>query len=104
YVKMFLRRIALLHDQLGLLAAGSDFHIRGVMVFPSAHVDAPYGSTQEVHCVRLEKLHDYVEHPLYSRKPGEGEIEGLVHVLKGMAGTDTTFPHPESVGLRPALG
>src|SRR5947208_1206762 len=103
YVKMFLRRIALLHDQLGLLAAGSDFHIRGVMVFPSAHVDAPYGSTQEVHCVRLEKLHDYVEHPLYSRKPGEGEIEGLVRVLGDIAGTNHGFPRSEAVGLRPAL-
>jgi Nuclease-related domain len=103
YVKMFLHRIASLHDQLGTLAGAGDFHVRGLMIFPSAHVDAPYGSTQEVHCVRLEQLHDYIEHPVYSRKLGEGEIDRLVRVLKDIAGTGTGFPHSELVGLRPAV-
>jgi len=103
YVKMFLRGIALLHDQLGTLAGVGDFHIRGLMVFPSAHVDAPYGSTQEVHCVRLEQLHDYIEHPVYSRKLGEDEIDRLVRVLGDIVGTERGLPHSEPVGLRPAL-
>jgi hypothetical protein len=103
YIKMFLRRIALLRDQLGALAESSDFYIRGVMVFPSAHVDAPYGSTQEAHCVRLEQLHEYIEHPLYSRKLCEDEIDRLVCGLRDIAGTDRRFPHSEPVGLRPAL-
>jgi len=103
YIKMFLRRIALLRDQLGALAESSDFHIRGVMVFPSAHVDAPYGNTQEAHCVRLEQLHEYIEHPLYSRKLGEDEIDRLVCGLRDIAGTDKGFPRSEPVGLHPAL-
>ena len=103
YVKIFLRRIALLHDQLGTLPDTNDFFIRGVMVFPSAHVDALYGSTQEVHCVRLEQLHDYIEHPLYSRKLGENEIDRLVRVLRDMAESDRGFPHSEPVELRPAM-
>ena len=98
-----MRRIASLCEQAGHRTNGSELHIRGVMVFPGAHVDAPYGSTQEVHCVRLEKLHDYIEHPLYSRKPGEDEIEGLVRVLGDIAGTNHGFPRSEAVGLRPAL-
>src|SRR6266404_2005155 len=103
YVKMFLRRIVLLRDQFGTLADGGDLYIRGVMVFPSAHVDAPYGSTQEVHCVRLEQLHDYIEHPVYSRKLGQDEIDRLVRLLRHIAGTDRSFPHSEPVGHRPAL-
>ena len=103
YIKVFLRKIALLRDQLDIVADGSDFHTRGVMVFPSAHVDAPYGSTQEVHCVRLEQLREYIEHPLYSRKLGEDEMDRLIRGLRGIAGTDKGFPHSEPVGLRPAL-
>jgi len=103
HVKMFLRRIALLRDQLATLADGGDFHIRGLIVFPSAHVDAPYGSTQEAHCVRLEQLHEYIEHPVYSRKLGEDEIDRLVRLLRDIAGIDRGFPHSEPVGLRPAL-
>src|SRR5437868_4568258 len=103
YVRMFLRRIALLRDQLGALPEGNDFFIRGVMVFPNAHVDAPYGNTQQAHCVRLEQLYDYIEHPLYSRKLGEDEIDRLVLVLKDIAGSDKGFPHSEPVGLRAAL-
>src|SRR5437588_5256946 len=103
HVKMFLRRIALLRDQLATLADGGDFHIRGLIVFPSAHVDAPYGSTQEAHCVRLEQLHEYIEHPVYSRKLGEDEIDRLVCALRDIAATDSRFPHSEPVGLRPAL-
>jgi hypothetical protein len=103
YVKMFVRRIASLCEQVGNRTNGSEPCIRGVMVFPDAYVDAPYGSTQEVHCVRLEKLHDYIEHPLYSRKADEEEIEGVVRVLREIAGTDQGFPRSEAVGLRPAL-
>jgi hypothetical protein len=103
YVKMFLRRIAPLCEQVSNRTNRSELYIRGVMVFPDAYVDAPYGSTLEVHCVRLEKLHDYIEHPLYSRKPGKDEIEELVRVLRDIAGTNDGFPRSESVGLRPAL-
>ena len=53
--------------------------------------------------LRLEQLQEYIEHPLYSRKLGEDEIDRLVCGLRDIAGTDRGFPHSEPVGLRPAL-
>jgi hypothetical protein len=103
YVKKFVRRIMLLREQISAPLQSNDLFIRGVMVFPKAHVDAPYGTTQQAHCVRLEQLHDYVEHPVYSRKLSQDEINRLVRVLRGIAGTDKGFPHTETVGLRGAL-
>ena len=103
YVKKFVRRIMVLREQVSAPLQSSDLFIRGVMVFPSAHVDAPYGTTQDAHCVRLEQLHDYIEHPVYSRKLSEEEINQVVRVLSGIARTDKGVPHTEPVGLRGAL-
>ena len=102
-VKKFVRRIMLIHEQLGALIQSNDFYIRGLMVFPGAHVDAPYGSTQHVHCLRLEQLRDYIEHPLYSRKLSQPQIERLVRALRGVAGMNKDFPQAQPSGLRPAL-
>jgi hypothetical protein len=103
YVKKFVRRVMLLREQIGTLLKSNELFIRGMMVFPSAHVDAPYETTQHAHCVRLEQLHDYIEHPVYSRKLSEDEIHRLVSVLSGIAGTSKGVPQAEPAGLRAAL-
>jgi Nuclease-related domain. len=102
-VKKLVRRIMLLHEQISALIHSNEFYLRGLMVFPSAHVDAPYGSTQHVHCLRLEKLHDYVEHPFHSRKLSQPQIERIVRALRAVAGMDKQFGHAEPPELRPAL-
>jgi hypothetical protein len=40
----------------------TDYFVRGVMVFPNAYVNANYGSTRQIHCLRNERLIDYLRH------------------------------------------
>lgn len=102
YIKKFVRRIMLCREQIAALSQSDDLFIRGVMVFPGAHVDASYGTTQQAHCVRLEQLQDYIEHPVYSRKLSEDEIDRLVRALRDLAGANEAFPPAEPAGFRAA--
>jgi len=36
--------------------AEKDYFVRGLLVFPIAYVEAAFGSTRQVHCLRDERL------------------------------------------------
>ncbi len=91
-----------LHQQISVRLERDDFFIRGVMVFPCAHVDIAYGTTQKVHCMHVENLRDYLLRPHYSRKLNPRDIDGLVRSLKSIAGLERP-PAPSAAGLRPVL-
>lgn len=103
YIKKLGRRTMLLRTHIRALMQSHDFYVRGLMVFPSAHVDAPYGSTQEIHCIRLEHLHDYVQHPVYSRKLAPEQVDQLARVLAQTARSDADLAGIQPGTLRPAL-
>jgi hypothetical protein len=91
HVRRFLARAMMVREQVIALTHTEDFRVRAVMVFPRAHVEAPYGTTRQVHCVRLNRVREYIEEPKFSAKLSDGEVEKLVRALHGIAGMDVDF-------------
>jgi nuclease-like protein len=91
HVRKFLSRTMLLRDQVLTLTRRKDWRVRAVMVFPKACVEAPYGTTRQVHCVRLNRLRDYIEDPKFSVKLSSRDVEQSVRALQGITAMDVDF-------------
>jgi Nuclease-related domain len=91
YVGQLMARAMQLREQIATLTRSSDLRIRAVMVFPKAAVDAPFGKTGHVHCVRLAKLLDYIVEGKYSLSLTGQQIETYVRAMHGVAGMDPEF-------------
>lgn len=70
---------------------GSDRYIQGVLVFPSARVDAKWGTTKAVHCIRDEKLYDYIVENKKPNKLSKKEIDAISLAFLALARMDTGF-------------
>ena len=91
HVRNCLSRAMTLLEQIVTLTRLEGLRFRAVMVFPKAHVDASYGSTRSAHCVRLNKLLDYIEQAKFSSRLTNREIERVVRALHGIAAMDVDF-------------
>ena len=60
YIRQFVGRVMGIKDRVKALAPGVDPYIQAVFVFTSARVDANWGTTGNVHCIRDDQLHDYI--------------------------------------------
>jgi|GEM_PF-427507 len=99
HVRKFLSRAMMVREQAMVLTRSDDFYIRAVMVFPKAHVEAPYGSTGKVHCVRLNRLRDYIDDPRFSAKLSKERVDELIRALQGIACMDVDFSDTATAGV-----
>ena len=91
HVRRFVSRAMMVRDQAIALTHRDDFRVRPVMVFPKAHVDAPYGSTGTAHCVRIDALREYIENVKFSAKLTDAQVEQLTRAMQGIACMDVDF-------------
>ncbi|MEY2501627.1 MAG: hypothetical protein QOI07_1961 [Verrucomicrobiota bacterium] len=102
HVRRFLSRAMMVREQAIALTHSDDFRVRAVMVFPKAYVEAPYGTTRQVHCVRLNQLRDYIEDPKFSAKLNDSQVDGLIRALHGIAGMDIDFAETTTAPIEAA--
>lgn len=96
HVKQFTGRIMGLKEQVRTLSGGLDPYFQGVFVFPSARVDADFGKTGWVHCLRDERLYAYVVESKLGKKLGADEVERIAQAFLALARMDKDF-HPNTV-------
>lgn len=101
HVRKFMSRAMMVREQIMALTNSDKYFIRAVMVFPKAHVDARWGSTGKVHCVRLNRLRDYIEDPKFSAKLSDRQIAELVRALQGIAAMDVDFSEAIATAATP---
>jgi hypothetical protein len=70
------------------------------MVFPKAYVEAPYGTTGKVHCVRLHRLRDYIEDAKFSAKLTNVQTDQLARALQGIAAMDVDFAEAPTAAVK----
>jgi hypothetical protein len=58
-IKNLTRRIMSIKEKIKVLSS-LDPYVQAVFAFPSAYVEAKWGSTGPVHCLRDEQLYDYI--------------------------------------------
>ena len=59
-VRQFVGRMLGIRDKVGALAPGLDPYYQALFVFTAGRVQAKWGSTGKVHCVRDDQLHEYI--------------------------------------------
>ncbi len=84
------RTIMSIKEKIKVLSA-ADFYIKGVLAFPSAWVDAKWGATGSVHCVKDEQLYDYIVESKKGERLTQKEIESISQAFLALARMDKGF-------------
>jgi hypothetical protein len=88
-VRAFTRRVMDLKERLKALTKLAPF-IQGIFVFPRTRVEAKWGATGAVHCIRIEQVVDYITKYRGPNPPSTVDISSLVlatEALKKLAGS-----------------
>jgi hypothetical protein len=99
HVKQFARRIMAVREQ-AIALTGREMFIQGIMVFPKARVEAGFGSTRSVHCVRDKRLCAYIEDRKFRRELTTDEIALFTRAFRGIAGMDPGFGEATGAAVR----
>jgi hypothetical protein len=91
HVRRLEQKVMMLREQILVLCRRDDLFVRGVMVFPKASVVAPFGKTRSIHCLRIEKLCDYLDNAKFSQELSSERVDKAVRALSGVAGMDEQF-------------
>ena len=90
-----------IRDKVRALAPGLDPYYQALFVFTAGRVEAKWGSTGKVHCVRDDQLHEYIVEQDFSKRLSSDEIQRLAQAFLGLAHMDREFAHPAPLGAQP---
>lgn len=90
-VKQFVARIMSVKEKVRGLAPGLCPYFQAVFVFTSARVNAKWGSTGNVHCVRDDQLPDYIVEKDFGKKLNAHEIRQIAQAFLALAHMDADF-------------
>jgi hypothetical protein len=102
YVRQFVGRMLNIKERVQVLATGLNPYYQALFVFTAARVEATWGSTGKVDCVRDDKLYDYIVEKDYGNRLGPGEVQRLAQAFLGLAHMDREFGHPSPDAPAPA--
>lgn len=91
-VKNLTRRIMSVKEKIKVLSS-LDPYVKGIFAFPSANVDAKWGTTGFVHCIKDEQLYDYIVENKKAKKLSQKEIESISQAFLALARMDKDFGH-----------
>lgn len=89
-IKNLTRRIMSIKEKIKVLSPTDPF-VQGVVAFPSAYIEAKWGTTGYVHCVKDEQLYDYIVEKKKSKKLSNKEIESISQAFLALARMDKEF-------------
>jgi hypothetical protein len=84
-VRNFTRRVMELKDRLKALIE-LDPYVKGVFVFPHTQVEATWGTTGSVHCIRADQITDYIANYNGSKPIPAAEVSRLVAAVNALRG------------------
>ena len=103
YVRQFVGRIMGIKERVKALAPGLDPYFQAVFVFTSARVDANWGTTKNVHCIRDDQLHDYIVESKRGSKLTKEQVETIAQAFLGLAHMDKDFTEKAEQTERPRV-
>ena len=69
----------------------TDYFVRGLMVFPNAYVEANYRSTRQIHCLRSDRLIEYLQNQTFARRLTATDIDRIKRATLQLAQMDKQF-------------
>ena len=105
YVRQFVGRMMGIKEKVLTLSPGLDPFYQALFVFTAARVEAKWGSTGNVHCVRDDQLYEYIVEKDFGKRLSPDEVQRLAQAFLGLAHMDREFatsppPRTESVPTR----
>jgi hypothetical protein len=101
-VRQFVARIMGIQDKVKTLAPGLDPFYQPVFVFPSARVDAYWGTTRTVNCIRKDQLFDYIVEKNFGKKLSKEEVSTIAQAFLALAHMETDFTEKALAKRQPA--
>lgn len=89
-IRNLTRRIMSIKEKIKVLSA-MDPYVQGVFAFPSAYIEAKWGATGYVHCVKDEQLYDYIVENKKGNRLSKKEIENISQAFLALARMDKDF-------------
>lgn len=89
-IKRILAAVMDFRTKLNTLTDG-EYLVRGLMVFPSAHLKANYGSTRQIHCLRSERVADYIQDHTFANKLSRNDVQWIKQATLQLAAMDERF-------------
>lgn len=89
-IKNLSRRIMSIREKIKVLSS-LDPYVQGLFAFPSAYVEAKWGTTGYVNCVRDEQLYDYIVGNKKNKKLDKKTIESISQAFLALARMDKDF-------------
>jgi hypothetical protein len=77
-------------EKLNVLSS-LDPYVQGVFAFPSAYIEARWGTTGYIHCIKDEQLYDYIVENKKAKKLSQKEIEAISQAFLALARMDKDF-------------
>jgi hypothetical protein len=68
-----------------------DYFVRGLIVFPIAYVEADFGSPRHIHCVRDDRLVDYIQNKTFAHALNSDDVEQGTRATLQLACMDKRF-------------
>ena len=90
-VKQFVGRIMGIKDRVRALAPGIDPYVQALFVFTSARVEAMWGTTGPVHCIRDEQLYEYIVESKKGKKLNSKDVKTIAQAFLALARMDGEF-------------
>jgi len=91
HAQVLLGRILDIRKKVEVLCDHELPFIHGLLVFPSARVEASWGATGSVDCIRDEKLWDYIVESKRGKRLNRRQTESIAKALLALATMDKQF-------------
>lgn len=90
-IRRYVGRIMGVKEKVRSLPGGAEFYFQGVFVFTAARVEAAWGKTGNVHCLREDQLRDYIVEKEFGRRLKSEKVELVAQAFLGLAYMDRGF-------------
>lgn len=90
-VKQFIARMLSVRDRVLVLAQGINVFYEALLVFTAARVEAKWGSTGSVTCIRDDQLHQYIVEYKARRRLKADEVTSVAQAFLALARMDREF-------------
>lgn len=91
FVRQFVGRMMGIRDKVTLIAGSPEVFYDALFVFTSARVEANWGKTSSVNCIRDDQLYDYIVEKDFGRKLEPREAERIAQGFLAVARMDKDF-------------
>jgi hypothetical protein len=91
FIRQFVGRMMGIRDKVVIIAGGNEVFYDALFVFTSARVEANWGKTSSVNCLRDDQLYAYIVEKDFGRKLEPREAERVAQAFLAVARMDKDF-------------